>query len=367
MYPLYCMKNNSSVNLSLASTKVRGLTKRFDLNDPSSRQKYFAAKAGKDVQKLQRYLKSGKTFVAFLVGKKNSGKGTYSKLFMEAVGRDHVGHLAVGDIVRDVHTSLKSPAGRKKLIGFLKKNYRGYHSPEETIDVILGRSQSTLITSELVLALIKFELSKRPRQALFIDGFPRAFDQISYSLFLKEIIGYREDPDFFVFLDVPTNIIDERIKTRVVCPICKTPRNLRLLATKEVGYDEKGKKFYLKCDNAACKGARMVAKEGDEFGIEPIRERLETDNKISKQLRTIHGIPKIFLRNAIPAARAKRVVDNYEITPGYHYELDPKTKKVKTIETPWIVKDDSGVPSYSLLPAAVVVSLLKQMSKILTG
>ena len=154
-----------------------------------------------------------------------------------------------------------------------EENYRGYHSPEETIDVILGRSQSTLITSELVLALIKFELSKRPRQALFIDGFPRAFDQISYSLFLKEIIGYREDPDFFVFLDVPTNIIDERIKTRVVCPIGKTPRNLRLLATKAVGYDEKGKKFYLKCDNAACKGARMVAKEGDEFGIEPIRER----------------------------------------------------------------------------------------------
>ena len=90
---------------------------------------------------------------------------------------------------------------------------------------------------------------------------------------------------------------------------------------------------------------------------------LETDNKISKQLRTIHGIPENFLRNAIPAARAKRVVDNYEITPGYHYELDPKTKKVKTIETPWIVKDDSGVPSYSLLPAAVVVSSLSRCLK----
>lgn len=357
------MAKLSLQDFQLSKTKVVGVIKKYNLNDPASRKQYFAAKVPQEIKALQKYMKSGKRFVAFLIGKKNSGKGTYSKLFMEAVGAN-VDHLSIGDIVRDVHVSLATPVGKKKLIEFLKKNYRGYHSPEETIDAILGRSQSTLITSELILALIKFEISKRKAQSLFIDGFPRAFDQIPYSLFLKEILGYQGVPDLFVFLDVPTNIIDERIKTRVICPICKTPRNLKLLATKQVGYDEKTKKFYLQCDNTSCKGARMVAKEGDELGIEPIRERLETDDKISQQLRKLHGTEKVFLRNAIPAEFAKKVVDDYEITPGYQYELQ-KSGKVKTIETPWIVKDDAGVDCYSLLPAGVVVSLIKQMAVIL--
>jgi len=35
------------------------------------------------------------------------------------------------------------------------------------------------------------------------------------------------------------------------------------------------------------------------------------------------------------------------------------------IEKPWVVKDDDGVPSYSLLPQAVAVSLIKQMVSVL--
>src|SRR3989344_6527986 len=173
--------------LKLSKTKVAGVTKRFDLNDPVSRKSYFMAKAGKEIKHLQKYLKSGKRFVAFLIGKKNSGKGTYAKQFMEAVGTNVV-HLSIGDIVRDVHTSISTASGKKKLLNFLESNYRGFHNAQQTIDAILGRSQSALITSELILALIKFEISKRPKQSLFIDGFPRAFDQIPYSLFLKEII-----------------------------------------------------------------------------------------------------------------------------------------------------------------------------------
>ena len=350
--------------LKLSRTKVAGLTKKFDLNNPVSRKLYFVAKVGKEIKALQKYLKSGKRFVAFLIGIKNSGKGTYAKLFLEAVGPLAV-HISIGDIVRDVHTSIEIPTGKKKLINFLKKNYRGFHSPEETIKAILGRSQSTLITSELILTLIKFEISKHPNQSLFIDGFPRAFDQIPYSLFLKEIIGYQGVPDVFVFFNVPTSVIDERIKTRVICPVCKTSRSLKLLPTTKVGYDAKNKKFYLECDNLSCPGSRMIAKEGDELGIEPIRERIETDSKISKELQKIHGVPKVFLRNAIPVVHAKKIVDDYEITPEYQYKLD-KSGKAVIVEVPWTVKDDQGVKSYSLLPSAVVISLIKQLANILT-
>lgn len=347
----------------VAKTKL-GDSQHFNLNDPAERQKYFDFKAREEIKVVKQYLDEGKTFVAFLLGKKNSGKGTYSKLFMEAVGSDKIGHVSIGDIVRDAHSLVETAAGQNELIEFLRKNYRGFHSPEETIDLILGRNQSSLISSELIMALIKYEISKRPKQAIFIDGFPRAMDQINYSMYLKEIIGYREDPDFIVFISLPNTVINERIKYRVVCPLCKTPRSLKLMATKEVGYDEQSSQFYLKCDNPSCNGARMVPKQGDELGIEPIRERLETDDKIMQQLLKLHGIPKIYLRNSIPVELAKANVDDYEITPAYEYNL-AADGVVQIKETPWIIKDDAGIDSYSLLPPPIVVSLIKQMAQIL--
>ena len=71
------------------------------------------------------------------------------------------------------------------------------------------------------------------------------------------------------------------------------------------------------------------------------------------------------MRNAIPVDKAKEFVDDYEITPSYRYEWDAGSKRVRVIEEPWTVKDDEGVLSYSLLPAAVAVSLIKQTAKVL--
>jgi adenylate kinase family enzyme len=358
------------MNFPIFKTKISGVNQKFDLNDPAERRKYFELKAGKEIAQLRRYLESGKTFVGYLLGKKNSGKGTYAKLFMEAIGSSAssagatIGHVAVGDIVRDVHAGLSDAQKKRDLTEFLKKNYRGFHSVEEVDKLIEGRSQSALISTELILALLKYEISKRPKQAIFIDGFPRGLDQINYSLFLRELLGYRDDPDFFVFIDVPTAVIDERIKARVVCPVCKTPRSVKLLPTKEVRYDKEQKSFYLVCDNPACRGARMVPKEGDELGIEPIRERLEIDGQVFKKLLGLHGVPKVYLRNSIPVADAAEYVDDYEITPVYSYELDD-SGKVKIIESRWVVKDDDGVDSYSLLPPPVALSMIKQVAKVL--
>ena len=361
------------MNFPITNTRVAGLEKVFDLEDSNQRKEYFQAKIGNEIKKLQEYLKEGKSFIAFLIGKKNSGKGTYSKAFIELMGPGaNVGHLSVGDIVRDIHAKIEKgdeKAGEKadekaELMDFLRKNYRGFHNMEEIEGLITGRSQTTLIPSELIVALIRYEISKRPRQALFIDGFPRAHDQIGYSMYLKLLVGYEGEPDFFVFIDLPNTVIDERIKYRVVCPVCKTPRNLKLLATKDVGYDKEQEKFYLMCDNPACQGARMQAKEGDELGIEPIRARLEVDDQIFKRLLELAGAPKIYLRNALPVSE-KDKVDEYELTPEYKYEYHADTGAVETKKDPWVIGDDQGVPSYSLLPPAVVVSLVRQMVQVL--
>lgn len=345
-------------------TKIKGISQKFDLTDFNQRKAYFELKAGREINKLREYLKEN-SFIAYLLGKKNSGKGTYAKMFQEVVDKDRVEHFSIGDMVRKLDEVIRNKKKRKELISFLEKNYRGYLSLKEIISTLEKRSTKTLLSSELILALVKEEIAKRKKKALFIDGFPRGLDQISYSLFFRDLIGYRDDPDIFVLIDVPEAAIDERIKHRVVCPLCQNSRNLKLLATKKVEYDQGKKKFHLICDNSGCRGARMVAKEGDEFGIEPIKERLEIDEQLIKKAFSLYGIPKILLRNAVPAKKAKEFIDDYEITPEYSYQWSEKEKKVKIIKKPWQILDDQGIPSYSLLAPAVVVSLIKQMVEVL--
>lgn len=353
-----------SFDFPIFKTKIDGEERKFSLEDPASRRKYFDAKAKPEIEKIRVYLQNN-TFVGFLLGKKNSGKGTYSKLFMEAVGKEHMAHISVGDIVRSVHNDLADSTKKDELIGFLRRRYRGFIAVEQALDVITGRDTKTLLPTEVILALVEREISKLEHKAIFVDGFPRNLDQVSYSLFFRAIIGYRDDPDFFVFIDVPETVIDERMKYRVVCPICHVPRSTKLLRTKDIEYDAESKEFYLLCDNPECEGTRMIAKEGDELGIEAIRDRIEVDGKIMGMLSGLNGVPKVYLRNAIPVDAAKEYVDDYEITPSYRYEWDEQTHQVRVIEELWIIKDEKGIESYSLLPAAVVVALIKQIVMVL--
>lgn len=339
----------------------------FSLEDPVERRKYFDHKAGPEIEKLREYLRTG-TFVGFLLGKKNSGKGTYSKLFMEAVGKEHLAHISVGDVVRLGEQMVKDNAQRAELLAFLQKRYRGAVNADEVIKRIVEWNVTALLPTEAILALVEFEIQRLGRKAIFVDGFPRSMDQISLALYFRTLMGYRDDPDFFAFIDVPNTVIDERIKTRVICPICKTPRNIRLLRTKEIGYDQEKKEAFLICDTPTCAGfgtMRMVSKEGDDLGIEAIRDRVEADGKIMRTLLNLQGVSKILIRNCVPVTEAADAIDDYEITPSYRYEWNGAEQKVNVIEEPWVINDDEGIPSYSLLPAAVVVSFIKQMVSVL--
>ncbi len=351
-----------SLNFPLFKTKVEGLTKVFDVASPKGRKEYFQAKAGKEIEQLKNYLQEN-SFIAYLLGKKNSGKGTYAKMLAEIVGSDKIVHLSVGDMIRDLDEVVEDPEKKKELVSFLEKNYRGYLHLDEIMKSLEERSTKVLLPSELILALVKKKIADMPKKAIFVDGFPRSMDQVSYSLFFRDLMGYRDDPDVFVMIDVPEKVIDERIKYRVICPLCKTSRNLKLLATTKPGYDKTTEKFYLNCDNPECSGAKMGTKEGDEFGIEPIKERLKIDGELMEKAMGLYGVPKIFLRNSVPVDKAKELLDDYEITPEYTYEL--VGDDIKVGEKPWQVVDDNGVASYSLMPSAVVVSLIKQLVKAL--
>ncbi|MBU2539950.1 nucleoside monophosphate kinase [Patescibacteria group bacterium] len=351
------------INFPIFKTKS-DTYKKFDLTNFDQRQAYFEYKTGEEIKKLREYLKKN-TFVVYLLGKKGSGKGTYSKMLKEVIAPDKIAHFSIGDMVRSFDEIIGDEKKKKELISFLEKEYRGFVPLQDIIKSLENRSTKTLLPTELILALVKREIQKLGKKAIFIDGFPRDLDQISYSLFFRDLIGYRDDQDIFVLIDVPTSVIDERIKFRVICPLCQTSRSLKLLPTKKVEYDKENKKFYLVCDNPDCSGAKMVTKEGDELGIGPIKERLSKDEILIKQAFSLNGIPKILLRNSIPIDKAKEFVDDYEITPEYCYAFNEKEDKVEVIEKPWQVLNDEGVASNSLMPPPVVVSLIKQLVKIL--
>jgi adenylate kinase family enzyme len=354
-----------SLEFPVFGTKIKGLNKKFDINSPQGRKAYFEAKAGSDIKHIHEYLQSGRTFIAYLLGKKGSGKGTYSKLFTEIFGEDKIATVSVGDLVRSIDDWKEFEKTDK--CKRMKKYYRGFMSFEESVDALLGRSTSKLLPSEFVLALLKAHIDELKGKSIFIDGLPREDDQVSYSLYFRDLIAYREDPDLFILIDIPESVIDARIKTRMVCPLCHLSRNLKLLPTKNIGYDKNTRKFYLMCDNPECNGNGkeiLVGKEGDEKGIAPIRERLDKDEKILKSAFSLYGVPKVLLRNHVPVTDADRLFDDYEITPEFDFTID-KEGYIKTTEKPWSVMDDNGIECNSLMAAPVVVSLLKQVAEIL--
>ena len=248
------------IGFPIINTKIPDLTRKFNLTDPKERQEYFEAKAGEEITKLKKYLEDN-TFIAYFLGKKSSGKGTYTKLMGEIFGADKIGHISVGDLVRQVYKDINDPVKKEEIVEYLEEHYRGYISIEDAIDALVGKNQKVLLPTEFILTLLKREINKFDRKVIFIDGFPRDLDQVQYSLYFRDLANYRLDPDLFVAINIPETVLDERMRNRVVCPICQAPRNLTTFVTKEVGYDKENNKYFLKCDNKECEGARMIGKE----------------------------------------------------------------------------------------------------------
>lgn len=340
-----------------ASTRPKS-GKLYDLTTVGDRILYFQEKVGKEIALLRDFL-SRNTFVGYLLAPKNAGKGTYMKYLAEAVGEQYFNHVGVGDVVKKADEDFREKNKDSDVYKYMQSNYRGYISLDEAFDALVGRSTKTLVPTEFILALIKREIDANPRKALFIDGFPRNMDQISYSLYFRQLINYRDDPDLFVLINAPFAVLEGRIKSRVVCPICKTPRSVTLNPTQYVGYDEEKKEFYIMCDKESCNKARMIAKEGDDLGLLPIRDRILTDIALMDKARNLYGVPKIELYNAFETNDALELFEEYEITTEDEFYFDDHGEIQKRSHL-WEVEDD-GKKYYSLYPPAVVVQLIKQI------
>lgn len=357
------------MDFPLISTKIEGLTKTFDLDSPAGRREYFQAKAGKEIEYIKTYLDEGNSFLTFWLAKKGAGKGTYSKMLAEVIGEERLAHISVGDIVRHVHESLENPQHRAELLDYLRKHYRGPLTVEHAIDALLGRSTETLLPTEFILALVRREVEKLSRQGILIDGFPRGLDQVSYSLYFREIMNLEDDPDFFVLVDVSDSVLNARIKRRVVCPLCHLSRNTATLITKDIEYDPATQSFHLICENPSCSGygtQRMSEKEGDALGIEGLRERLEADQALIEYASKLQGVEKIYIQNSYPVDVSLDYLDEYEIAHEHVFSYNEEASKVEVDKRPWVIADNEGNKVFSVTAPAALVMFIRQLYMLLS-
>lgn len=330
-------------------------SKEYDLLNPAERKLYFNAKVGDEIEILREYLKNN-TFIAYMLGPKMAGKSSYTNLMKEIFGAETFGQVIVGDLVREADEEYRAKGKDSEIYKYTTENYRGVLSLEEIFEDLLGRSTSNLRPTDFILMLVKRKIVQMGKKSLFIDGFPRNVDQISYSLYFRDLVDFRDDPDLFVLINLPLTVIEDRIKERRYCPKCKASWNLLLSPTTKIEYDDSAKEIIMKCDNPQCEPVKMIRKEGDEKGIEIIADRIMADMEMMQMARKMHGIRRVELFNSFEKSEVHKYFDDYELTKMHEYNV--RDSKVETTISPYEF-EDGGKSYYSLTQAPVVVQLIR--------
>jgi adenylate kinase len=166
---------------------------------------------------------------AIIFGAPGAGKGTYSTRMQNQLGVDVI---AMGDIFRE-SVKQNTELG-KKVKSYVEKG--------------------ALVPDEVVLEVLKDRLKKVPKgKGFLLDGFPRTIAQAESLQSIAKI-------DVILMLDVPDQIIIERLTSRRLCKSCGAVYNIRFLKPKVEG----------KCDKC---GGELYQRSDDNEAV--IRNRLQ--------------------------------------------------------------------------------------------
>lgn len=145
------------------------------------------------------------------LGAPGAGKGTQAKVYSKNRG---VPHISTGDIFRNTIQ----------------------HGGEKAEELKFYMDAGKLVPNSIVLEMVAVRLSKEDCQKGFVlDGFPRNVDQAAA---LDRLLEGREIPlDGVVFLDIPQDLLVDRLTSRRVCSNkeCQTPYNLKFKAPAKEG------------------------------------------------------------------------------------------------------------------------------------
>jgi len=156
---------------------------------------------------------------AIIFGAPGAGKGTYSTRMQSQLGVDVI---AMGDIFRE-SVKQETELGRK---------VRSYVE------------KGALVPDEVVIEVLKDRLSRVPKDKGFLlDGFPRTIAQAEALQNIAKI-------DVILMLEVPDQIIVERLTSRRICKNCGEVYNVRFLKPKVEGVCDKcGGELYQRADD----------------------------------------------------------------------------------------------------------------------
>jgi len=173
-----------------------------------------------------------------MLGPPGSGKGTYASRLTKMLG---IPHISTGDMVRE-EIKAQTEIGKK----IKEYNDRG-----------------ELVPDEIIIKLLAERLKKADAKKGFIlDGFPRTLRQAEALEKISEI-------DLVINLNVPDEIIIQRLSNRLICKRCGAIYNRLTLKPKVNGV----------CD--VC-GGELYQREDDK--PEVIRERLKVYKRSTEPL-----------------------------------------------------------------------------------
>ena len=203
-----------------------------------------------------------------LIGPQGSGKGTQASLISESYGLPHV---STGDLFRK-NIAEKTALGNK-LAEFINKG--------------------ELVPNDLTLEILKDRLLQDDcKDGFLLDGYPRNKAQ---AVALNELFAEMELPlTNVIVLDIPRQLVFERLEGRRTCPICNRVYHVRYNPPKIEGIcDEDGGKLYQRDDDTA----EAINKRLDIYysETEPIIDFYREQNVVSDIDATL-DISEVFAR-----------------------------------------------------------------------
>ena len=168
-----------------------------------------------------------------LMGAPGSGKGTQAEKLMDEFGCQQI---STGVLLRQAIES-GSELGRK-------------------VQKIM--SEGLLVSDEIVLDLIKSELSELDENGFLLDGYPRNINQAQS---LNELLENIDKPlDYSILIDVPSEILIKRLSGRRTCSLTGKTLNIYFSSENEI-------------DQCLSKGGELLQRDDDNE--ESITKRIE--------------------------------------------------------------------------------------------
>ena len=201
-----------------------------------------------------------------LLGAPGAGKGTVAKLLTEIDGSVQI---STGDILRAAVAA--GPELGKKAEAAMKAG--------------------DLVSDDLIMGIMEERLKEDDcKKGYLLDGFPRTIPQAEA---LKELLAKMgEELDCVVNIDVPRDVILDRLTTRRTCEDCGAIYNVKSNPPKEEG----------KCDKC---GGKVVQR--DDETEEAISNRLDVYNEKTAPLAGFYDKEGMLL--TVQATSSEAVID----------------------------------------------------------